>query len=86
MQSTYFTLNVCIFCLRNLVRRLEKAGHSEDLIEEIEEKRFSYRPEHTLVDGTPGVHAKEVGSKLKSKSLGFCSVLEITGIYFEIKD
>ncbi|BFZ09232.1 hypothetical protein BsWGS_12271 [Bradybaena similaris] len=49
-----------IACLKNLIRRLEKAGYSEDLIEEIEEKRFSYRPEQILVDGTPGVHAKEV--------------------------
>lgn len=47
---------------RNLLRRLEKTGRSEDLNEELDEKRCMRLSEHSLVDGTPGVQAKEVGA------------------------
>ncbi|XP_059153909.1 uncharacterized protein LOC131939546 [Physella acuta] len=45
---------------KNVLRRLEKTGRSEDTDEDHDEKRLSRRSEHILVDGSPGVEAKEV--------------------------
>ncbi|CAL1540923.1 unnamed protein product [Lymnaea stagnalis] len=45
---------------KNVLRRIEKTGRSEDTEDDLEEKRLSRRSEHILVDGSPGVQAKEV--------------------------
>lgn len=54
-------INIIIYAyFRNVLRRLEKTGRSEDTDEDHDEKRLSRRSEHILVDGSPGVQAKEV--------------------------
>ncbi|KAH9525124.1 hypothetical protein Btru_000367 [Bulinus truncatus] len=46
--------------LRTVLRRLEKSGRSEDNEDDQEENKINGRSEHILVDGSPGVQAKEV--------------------------
>ena len=59
----YFKLTrTSVSTFRSVLRRLETSGRSEDVYDDAEGRRLSRRSENILVDGTPGVQAKEVGS------------------------
>lgn len=45
-----------------MLRRLEKSGRCEENEEDAEESKLNGRSEQILVDGSPGVQAKEVNN------------------------
>ncbi|GFR59243.1 hypothetical protein ElyMa_001789400 [Elysia marginata] len=62
---------------RSVLRRMETSGRSEDVDEDTEGRRLSRRSENILVDGSPGVEAKEVENYL-SRQFGMRVLADYT--------
>ncbi|KAK3734946.1 hypothetical protein RRG08_038970 [Elysia crispata] len=62
---------------RSVLRRMETSGRTEDVDEDTEGRRLSRRSENILVDGSPGVQAKEVESYL-SRQFGMRVLADYT--------
>ncbi|GFO49131.1 hypothetical protein PoB_007563600 [Plakobranchus ocellatus] len=62
---------------RSVLRRMENSGRSDDVDEDVEGRRLSRRSENILVDGSPGVQAKEVENYL-SRQFGMRVLADYT--------
>ncbi|RUS91844.1 hypothetical protein EGW08_000415 [Elysia chlorotica] len=62
---------------RSVLRRMETSGRTEDVDEDTEGRRLCRRSENILVDGSPGVQAKEVESYL-SRQFGMRVLADYT--------